>query len=203
MEIDSRRRKGTPMNFARIFRAVILRFLSLFEKNSKMLVLIDLENILLNIQNFRDMSSLGFPQKKFDEMIGQLGKIAQVAATFVFGPTNTITRHGDYLRGLGFIPVLCPLVVHKKETGSSSDKRDTVDPTMIEIGRTMMSLSSGLTHLCIVSGDSDFVPLAREAQRRGLDVVVVAGNGTSLANELKGFACSHKGEQAVFLLKED
>ena len=178
-------------------------FYSFFRKHPKMLVLIDLENILLSVRDFGDISSMAFPRQKFDEIVGRLGKIAQIVASFVFGPTNTITRHGDYLRELGFIPVHCPLMVNIKERGPSTDKRDTVDPVLIETGRTMMSLLVGLTHLCIVSGDSDFTPLARDAQRRGLDVVVVAGSRLSLSKNLEEFACFHKGKKAVFFLKEE
>ena len=170
------------------------------------LTLLDGDNLLINARDWADVRSMRFPLEEFDELMVRLGEIGQVLPPFVFAPPRTLDRYGDQFQKLGFIPIHCPLTVSDKDTGPSSDKKDTVDPTLIDFGRTMMPIfkRSGLTHLCLGSADEHFVSLAREAIRLGVKVIVAAGSEKSLSatGSLAKLACFHKGKKQVILLRD-
>lgn len=170
-------------------------------KRSLILPLFDADNLLINTHKFSSPQNLRFPIEEFDQLMVKLGKIGQVIMPFVFAPAQTLNRYGDVFRKLGFVPISCPLVVLDKD-GPKSGKKDTVDPTLIDFGRKMIPILKrcGLTHLCLGSGDEDFLPLVREAITFGLDIIVVAGNEKSLSSSLTKMACVYKNKQQVILL---
>ena len=200
-----RKEKGKRMN--RLMNR-LLRWLDLPWQigGNLILPLFDGDNLLINTRDLTDIRSIRFPVEEFDRLMVKLGEIGQVLPPFIFMPPRTLDRYGDQCQKLGFVPIHCPLTVLDKGSGPSSEKRDTVDPTLIDFGRTMMPIfkRSGLTHLCLGSADEHFVPLAREAIRFGLKVIVVAGSEESLSasGNLTKLACFRKGKKQIFILKD-
>lgn len=160
---------------------------------NKILVLLDLENILLNTNAGPFEFSL---VDGFTKIIRKLGEFGRVVEVFVFGPPSTISINLDSLYQMEFRAIACPRVVVEK----TGPKTDTVDSVMIDLGKKMITEMGELTHLCIGSGDRDFLPLVRETERSGLKVIIVAGNEGSLSEELARFACRNpiSGERAVY-----
>jgi hypothetical protein len=150
-------------------------------------VLIDLENILFNT-DLADPTSFSL-EDGLERLMRQLGRLGRIVKVFVFAPIQTANIRLDVLYGLGFCTIVCPRVVVDK-TGAKDEKRDTVDPALIDFGKLAISEMPDLTHLCLCSGDQDFIPLLREAQRQGLKIIIVAGGGKpeSLSKDLAKYA---------------
>lgn len=147
------------------------------QRENKILVLIDWENLMLNSEA-PDHESFSI-SAGFDRIFRQLREIGEIVAIFAFAPLHTLIRQGDTMHEQRFFPVFCP-----KVTDKLGKERDTTDETIIEFGRKMVPSISGLTHLCIASGDKDFAPLAREAIQKGMKIIIVAGNPRSLSMDL-------------------
>lgn len=147
------------------------------EKN-KILVLIDFENLQKNLKTTA-------PEKfsiaaGFDRLCKQIAReIGEIINVFVFVPPHATSPAGETFHKLGFFTILCPGIENKK-----GKKIDTTDETLIALGKKIINQIPDLTHLCLGSGDKDFSPLVREAIRKGLKIIVVAGDLTSLSSEL-------------------
>jgi len=166
----------------RITRKILIR-----AKKITILVLVDLENILVNTEISTEVSIT----KRFDEFLEWLGKIGKIAGVFVFSPHHLIPQFEKYFFDRKFFIILCPKIFQEEEQESI----DTVDATLTEFGRKMLSQISSLTHLCLCSGDAGFLncswsedknclPLLKEAEKAGLRIIIGAGNLTSLSSEL-------------------
>ena len=175
-------------------------------RENKILVLLDFDNIIINMCE-GDLPPPGSFSlvAGFERLMRQLGKIGKVVEVFVFAPLSTVNLWLDSLHTLGFRTITCPKIVTGK-TGSTMEKKDIVDPVLIDLGKRLISEMPGLTHLCIGSGDSDFIPLAQEAERQGLDIIIVAGAGNpeSLSPKLARFACRDPfGQKAIYLFSPE
>ncbi len=94
--------------------------------------------------------------------------------------------------------IQCDQVVLKNDLKVT--KVDTVDRRIIDDGTFFMEEMPGITHLCLWTGDQDFVELARKARMAGKDIVIVAGSEKSLSKELARFACNDPdGKRAVYI----
>ena len=161
-----------------------------------MLVMVDLDNILSQLGVGNPMAfSLA---DGFDNMMRQLGEMAPIVKTYVYGPPKTLERNASWLSRFDYTIVQCDLVPSKRDI--LVEKVDTVDARMIEHGTFLVQEMPGITHLCLWTGDQDFVKLARNARMAGKDVVIVAGSRKSLSPELVRFACNKpNGEKAVYI----
>ncbi len=145
---------------------------------SKIVVLIDFENLLQNTEipppkSFSMMAG-------FDKLIKEISQdVGEIINVFVFIPPNLAITYGAELYKQGFFMILCPKIQSKK-----GSEEDTVDSTLIEFGKKIIGQSPDLTHLCIGSGDKDFNPLIREAIRWRLKIIIIAGNLRSLSFDL-------------------
>ena len=178
---------------------VILRLWHKWCKRSarKMLVMVDLDNIVSKVSISADPRSFSFLDG-FDRMLHKLGRIAPIAKVFVYGPPETLARHASWLGKLKFAIVQCDKIITKDNLLIS--KKDIVDSRMIDDGAFFLREMSEITHLCLWTGDQDFIELAREARMLGKDVVVVASREDTLSQELAKFACKGPdGEKAVYL----
>jgi len=152
------------------------------DKRNKIAVLLDLENVV-----FRHIRS-GDPEKYslkagFDNLLGWLENIGKIAMFCVFFPSYLLQKGRlqaqdlEYFYRKRIFPIICPKI--------GSEKEDTVDATLIQWGsKVLFPHMSGITHLCIGSGDMDFLQLQEEAQKRGLKLVIVAGTPGSLSSEV-------------------
>ena len=151
---------------------------------NKILVLLDWENLSISADDI--------PPEKFSLTAGfhrlaqQFRDVGEVTNVFLFAPLPSLATHAEIFYRQGFISVLCPKI-HSK----SGEEQDTTDGIIITFGQRIIGHMPDLTHLCIGSGDRDFVPLAREAIRRGLRIIIVAGSCQSLAPELSELADIH------------
>lgn len=163
-----------------------MRVLQLFRQKPKpkILVLVDFPNLLLNmaeIPSFREMATR-------DALQNLISKIAretkgEVVGTFVFVPPEMANVFGEIFYATGFFIVFCPKIRDKERI-----LKDTTDEHLITLGETLLEHVSDLTHLCLGSGDQDFMPLVRKALNKGLQIIIVAGSEKSLSRELKRLA---------------
>ncbi len=165
--------------------------------NSKIAVLFDLENVVFNhIWSDNEKFSL---TAGFDSLLAWLKDFGEIAMFCVFFPTHFIQKgllreeDLDYFQKMGIFPIICPKIGQRKE--------DTTDVTLIKWGlEILLPHMSDITHLCIGSGDIDFIRLQGEAQNKGLQLMIVAGIPDSLSGEVKRKADTdlHTGKPMVY-----
>lgn len=145
----------------------------------RILFLADIENLLFNLPPIGPgMFSLSTGLRRVIKGIAR--SIGSIENKLAFLPPHLIPSHGEELHRLGFTIIACPKV-HAKETGKEDD---TVDSTLIEVGKREIRRIQRPTHLCLGSGDKDFSLLVDEAIQRGLKIIIVASSKNSLSNDL-------------------
>ena len=149
---------------------------------NKILVLIDWENLL--------SSTVSIPPEKFSLDAGLnnlIEKISQevgiIIGIYVFIPPHLVSTWGEKFKKEGFFIICCPKIRTKTD-----EEKDTVDEELSRFGMKMVAQISDLTHLCLGSGDQDFIPLLQEAKQRGLKIIIATGDLRSLSTELIRFA---------------
>jgi len=100
--------------------------------------------------------------------------------SFIFVKTTNMMRLADKCYELDIYPIVCPPVIREKDEIRT---KNVVDQIMVSFGQTLIGEVSSFTHLCIVSGDADFVPFAEWAKRNGLKVIVFS-HDEKLSEEL-------------------
>lgn len=162
---------------------------------NKILLVIDWDNLASNmIASVRNYSLA----KGFKRLVEQLTQVGELSVVFVFGPPDSISKDLRAFHDEGFWPIPCPRETEKR----TGDSIDVVDSKIVAFVRDMLELMPDLTHICIGSGDGDFIkPLVKVSKRRGKKIMVVSGKLRSLSQELKDLADEHPltGERMVFL----
>ena len=152
------------------------------ERENKVLVLLDFENLLINFDG---------PSRTIVEALNTtLKKIAQevgIVKVFVFVPHQNAQLFGEAFYRAGFVPILCPKI--KAKDGQTDI--DTTDQMLTELGKEFIDDMPGFTHLCLGSGDIDFASgdigfpsLLKKANHHGLDIALIAGDLSSLSSGL-------------------
>lgn len=159
----------------------VLRRIFNREKRNKVVILVDLENLLLGTENVTSPEKEGFSiEEGLTTLVKRIAQeVGEVVDVFVFTPPHLSNLYGKPLHQQGFFIIFCPKVLNKER-----QEIDTVDSTLINFGRRIIADTEGLTHICIGSGDRDFSPLARAAYYKGLRTIVIAGSVKSLSSEL-------------------
>lgn len=148
-------------------------------EQNKILFLIDFENLQNNLETMPTPGKFSMVAG-FDRLFKQISReVGEIDNVFVFAPPRATSLWGETFHKLGLFTILCPEIENK-----SGEKINTTDETLIAFGKKMILQIPELTHLCLGSGDKDFSPLVREATRKGLRIIVVAGNLRSLSSEL-------------------
>ena len=152
---------------------------------SRVVVLIDFENLLLSIENRSSPVEKEFSVGAgFHAAIRKIAQeIGEVTHIFVFVPPHAANLWGKLFQQERFTIVFCPKIINKE-----GQEVDTVDPTIIDFGKWAIANIQGLTHLCIGSGDKDFQPLVKEAVMKGLEIIVIFSSEKSLSRELRKLA---------------
>ncbi|PIP23432.1 MAG: hypothetical protein COX90_00520 [Candidatus Nealsonbacteria bacterium CG_4_10_14_0_2_um_filter_38_17] len=169
-------------------------------KRNKVLVLIDFENLLWNTERT--------PPERFsiidglDRIIKDISReIGPIVGVFVFLRAHLSYDWATYLQKMNFFIILCPPDVTKQK-----ELQDTTDAELIRFGQLMIPQITGLTHLCIGSGDKDFEQLARTAILNGKRIAIIAGNRESLSGELSRLAdlANEKldGNKMIYILSQ-
>ena len=144
------------------------------EKTNKILILIDWLNISLNLYPAGQLELTNF-----DRFIKQISReVGEIVNVFVFAP-NLTSREWETFYKQGFYVINCP----KVKTKEGEDK-DTTDELIIKFLTDVVPTISGLTHICLVSGDKDFCQALRNIMRKGLRLIIGAGDLSSLSSEL-------------------
>lgn len=171
------------------------------EKRNRILVLVDLENII------KQVAEINIGPERFsitDWFTAVLRKISrdvgnvETTDVFVFAPPHLAQPWAEILDKLGFRMFLCPIIPTKDGKGTIN----TTDQRLIEFGTAQARL--GYTHLCLASGDKDFVGLVHGASRQGLKIIIIIGSWRSAAQELLRLADKKpdSSERMVYLLTE-
>jgi len=166
---------------------------------NKILVLVDLENLLKQVTSINIRPEQFSITTWFDSVLRRISRdVGNVEATdvFVFAPPHLAQPWAEIFYRLGFQIVLCPIVPTKDGKGIIN----TTDERLIEFGKAQSRL--GYSHLCLASGDKDFVGLVREASRQGLKIIIIIGSWRSAAQELLSLADKKLdgSERMVYLL---
>jgi len=90
---------------------------------------------------------------------------------FVFAPEHLSTN--DYNRKMCVRHNLRIMTCPKKEKPDAEGSLDSVDQSLISFAESMI-INSTVRRLCIVSGDTHYLPLLRFARKHGILVAVVA-----------------------------
>lgn len=153
------------------------------KRKRKILVLIDWENLL---QNMDLGSPLNFSlSSAFEKLLNWLEGIGEISKICLFGPIHTIQDHLGMFHSYGFFTIVCPKLTKKRET------IDTTDAIFIRYGEKEIDQNPDITHLCIGSGDNDFIPLVAKAKRKKIRIAIVYSNLTSLSDDLIAIANKH------------
>ena len=204
-----------------------MRFLTKWrnkEKKGRVVVLLDLENLYRNISlNWFDNFSLTTALKVILERLRDTGEIVGI---FAFSPRHILFRpYQKFFIKQGIYLLLCPKITTEKEPRipprlgtqrrriprtiappiePKEEVKDTTDPTLISFGKMLLREIPGLTHLCIGSGDADYLELVDKAKSKGVKVIVVAGDRHSLSADLarKADWDPKRHEKAVWILSE-
>ncbi len=148
------------------------------DRGNKILLLIDFENLQKNARIAQTPDNFSITDA-FDSLFRQISQeTGKITDAFIFVPPHTTSLLIEKFYELGLFTIFCPKVIDKGK------EKDTVDSTMIEFGRKMINQMPELTHLCLGSGDKDFIPLIREAMRAGLKIMIIAGDQLSLSSEI-------------------
>lgn len=180
-------------------------------KNNRILVLVDLENLL---RNSRRPPAEGFsPGVGFERLLEKLQPIGEIAGVFVFAPPHLLVpTYTRFFQQKGFCIIFCPKMESDEKKEAPGPKRkgppglrkpivethvgdkpgylnlqDTVDGNLIALGDFLTSKKHGLkeiTHVCLCSGDEDYLSFLERVAKRGLKIIIVAGDMTSLSANL-------------------
>lgn len=147
------------------------------KERARVLMLVDWENLVKNVE--LPPAEKFSVVEGFDKIIKQISQeVGEIVSIFVFAPPHLALPWGEDFHHQGFFTILCPKIRSKEGV-----EEDTTDATIVAFGRKMIAEQS-ITHLCLGSGDRDFIPFVREAIRQGLKIIVIAANLRSLAAEL-------------------
>jgi hypothetical protein len=153
----------------------------------KILLLIDWENLFYSLCDILGPIDMQLEQriKKMMEWISV--EVGEVFAGFVFAPEHMNSIHQRICTELGFTFIVCPkkyLTVSQlnPKTGFMINILDTVDQGIIDFG-TMMTGYSEFNTVCLVSGDSDFIPFLKLLKKHKKRIALVAPTTYSLSQD--------------------
>ena len=160
----------------KVLKEIKQSFLKKSAEKGSALVLIDWENIVQNWPSKGINLTYDSVYQRFTNLLKRVTKEAgAVFAVYVFSPDYLTSTWAETFWELGFPVINCPKI--KKES-----EKDTVDETLIREGKKLINLP--ISHLCVVSGDSDFIPLYDEASRKNIKIIIVAASLDSLSRDL-------------------
>lgn len=164
------------------------------KKPIKILMLIDFVNLEMNLHLIPpERFSIADGLRRVIRTISR--EIGEIASVFVFTPPHSAMLWAEDLWKIGFFTVFCPTVKGKK-----GEEIDTTDEILIKFAENIISQMPDLTHICIGSGDKDFTPLADKALRKGLKIIIFAGDSISLSFDLRKLADTNPetGEKMIY-----
>ncbi len=159
-------------------------------KKNRILVLIDLPNLLINmdcgLDPLRFKAELGF-----ERILEQLEAIGQIETVFVFASTKTpgMYLYQHFFYDKGFLVITCPHL-----------EKDTTDDTLIKLAEKMVDNYTCITHLCLVSGDHHFGITLKKAKEKQIKIIIISPIIDSLSDELIPLAdADEQGKKMIYL----
>lgn len=173
----------------------------------EIIVFLDSDNIEINamsgslekIENV--LMHLGY--ERFKKWLSSFG---EVICTFAFAPEDKMRFDSKFFYQQGFIPISCPVLLDRKHIARqekkdfdlflkegketecnslySSPTINTTDKLMIRIALKLLSKMPSITHVCVASGDGDFMPIVKAAKKLGKKVMIMAANYRSASKFL-------------------
>jgi len=189
------------MTLSRSIKHFILRRIYPQPRQNEILFLIDVQNLSISFESLHQDPLSYSLIDALDGVIDKITKVGRIEISIAFGSQLSLPLL-DMLNARKIPLIVCPEVVIDKGEPKSG-KKDTVDPRLIELGTTLIEKIPTLTHLCLASGDKDFIPFLRWAKQQGLKIILAPATAESLAEVLIGLACENPerpGEKAIFFL---
>ena len=144
------------------------------------LVLVDWSNISFNMDS--EPPERFSPTVGFERFLNWLKEEGDIFSVFVFTDKVHGIAYADFFYQLGFYTIVCPRI------NTERGEIDTTDETLRKFGELMIENAPEITHLCIASGDYDFIGLARKAKLTGKKVMIMAADYKSLSDEFAKIA---------------
>lgn len=133
------------------------------------LAFIDWENVKKDMTRIK-FGPLGFSLslgiKNLLEWMKEEG--GEIFDIFLFTPLHIAYTDYQLFYDHGLVATVCP-----KVPVGTEDAKDTVDEELRKRAEKWMT-HPDITHFCLVSGDSDFVPIVMKAKGRGLKIMLSA-----------------------------
>lgn len=152
----------------------------LIAKKEETLLLIDWDNLFTSLWNDFGQDKLRLPER-IERLMNwvktDIGRLLGGIGGFVFAPEHLSFHHKQMFLRHGFNFFICPKKV--EEDGSILD---TVDEKIISFGRLMMR-HPDVGIICLVSGDSDYVPLFEIASIYGVKRALAPPTLNSLSKD--------------------
>lgn len=168
---------------------------------NKIAVFIDYDNIEINMKTTppeKFSRDLGY--KRFKEWLSSFGEICVI---FIFAPDNSSLVNGEYFYKYGFINISCPILIDREKIETDELEHmslggrelefepsdfapiiNTTDAIMINTAKIVINLMPEITHICIASGDGDFMPIVKMAQAKNKKLMIMIGGFKSSSRDL-------------------
>jgi len=162
---------------------------------NKILVVVDLENVTFHL--FKSQDKEVDPSDVFAAAVEKIKAIGQVYGIFLFLPPHSEPKGSELLRKTpDCFMVVCPREI------SEGISMDTVDKTIKKFCEKVVTQMPDITHLCLFTGDKDYIPMLETLKKEGLKIMIVGGEKTSLSPKLKRVADKYPrgNKEMVFLL---
>lgn len=146
----------------------------------RMMFFLDLDNLRTNTAflEARQISLIAGLDRLQRQIIQDIdGEIVRVYV-FASSPHLTYTEAEAFYKQ-GFYVLVCPRIKTK-----AGEDEDTVDEQLMEFLKEEIDLVPDLTHICLGSGDKHFCRALRKALRKGIKLIIVAGDLSSLSQDL-------------------
>jgi len=120
-----------------------------------------------------------------------LKAIGDIEMVLVFASTKTpgMYLYQHFFYDKGFLVITCPHL-----------EKDTTDDTLIKLAEKMIDNYTGITHLCLVSGDHHFGTTLIKAKERREKIIIISPIISSLSDELIPLAdTDEQGRKMIYL----
>lgn len=155
----------------------------------QVLLLIDWDNIFYGLSNRFGIEEIQIEKhikKLVDWTKEQVGELLG-GYGFVFAPEHLSHFHQQICVNNGLKLIICPkrhLLEPRvnPKTGETTNIEDTVDETIIWFAETMFC-HPNFKFICLATGDRDYIPLLKQAEKHGIKRALVIPSLNSVSNK--------------------
>ena len=164
-------------------------------------VLFDFENVVMSLRQRMLRPEKFSMEAGFDDLINRITtQVGKIAMFCLFMPDYLIRKGKvskkeiEFFQSRNFFTILCPKI--------GPHNKDTSDFNVIRWGlEVMLPYFSGITHLCIGSGDVDFLELCEKVKTSGFKVMATMGSNQALSGDVRKMVDINPrtGEKMIYL----